>query len=323
MSFRDNLQHLRATRNMTQEQLAMLLGVSRQSVTKWEAERSYPEMDKLLTLCDLFDCTLDELVLGDITDRPLDKASSIPTTKVPQDVTGYDEVMSNFAWKFALGVAIVILGASLALLLSGNRIIEGSSFQSYASALVFVGIAAGLAIILPALFVRGGFRKAHPFVEDFYTSAEKNEARTSFLTGLVAGIALIMLGLAAVIVLQGNVWLASSAFLATLAVGSFLIIRGYLLWARCNLAKYNQISLYKMNEDQIDALDDEKLQASTRRAKRERSSYVIVMCLATIVGLVLLFVPALDAQWWFWLAWPIGGIVCLVIRAFRTMQSKK
>lgn len=36
MSFRDNLQHLRATRNMTQEQLAMLLGVSRQSVTKWE-----------------------------------------------------------------------------------------------------------------------------------------------------------------------------------------------------------------------------------------------------------------------------------------------
>lgn len=37
MSFRDNLQHLRAERNMTQEQLAMLLGVSRQSVTKWEA----------------------------------------------------------------------------------------------------------------------------------------------------------------------------------------------------------------------------------------------------------------------------------------------
>lgn len=38
MSFRDNLQHLRAERHMTQEQLAMLLGVSRQSVTKWEAE---------------------------------------------------------------------------------------------------------------------------------------------------------------------------------------------------------------------------------------------------------------------------------------------
>lgn len=39
MSFRDNLQHLRATRIMTKEQLAMLLGVSRQSVSKWEGKR--------------------------------------------------------------------------------------------------------------------------------------------------------------------------------------------------------------------------------------------------------------------------------------------
>lgn len=38
MSFRDNLQHLRDTRNMTQSELAMLVGVSRQSVAKWEAE---------------------------------------------------------------------------------------------------------------------------------------------------------------------------------------------------------------------------------------------------------------------------------------------
>lgn len=45
MSFRDNLQHLRAERNMTQEQLAMLLGVSRQSVTKWEALGTYQRGD--------------------------------------------------------------------------------------------------------------------------------------------------------------------------------------------------------------------------------------------------------------------------------------
>ena len=69
MSFRDNLQHLRAERNMTQEQLAMLLGVSRQSVTKWEAERSYPEMDKLLKMCRIFDCSLDDLVQGDLTKK--------------------------------------------------------------------------------------------------------------------------------------------------------------------------------------------------------------------------------------------------------------
>ena len=48
MSFRANLQYLRAQRNMPQEQLAMLLGVSRQAISKWESEKAYPEMDKLL-----------------------------------------------------------------------------------------------------------------------------------------------------------------------------------------------------------------------------------------------------------------------------------
>ena len=76
MSFRDNLQHLRAERNMTQEQLAMLLGVSRQSVTKWEAEKSQPEMDKLLKMCEIFDCTFDELVTGDLTGRAVPATAS-------------------------------------------------------------------------------------------------------------------------------------------------------------------------------------------------------------------------------------------------------
>ena len=43
MSFRENLQYLRGTRNMTQEQLAMLLGVSRQAISKWESEKAYPD----------------------------------------------------------------------------------------------------------------------------------------------------------------------------------------------------------------------------------------------------------------------------------------
>ena len=67
MSFRTNLQYLRAQRNITQERLSMLLGVSRQAISKWESEKAYPEMDKLLMICDLFGCTLDDLVLGDVS----------------------------------------------------------------------------------------------------------------------------------------------------------------------------------------------------------------------------------------------------------------
>ena len=69
MSFQRNLQTLRTGRNLTQERLAMLLGVSRQAISKWESGKAYPEMDKLLMICDLFGCTLDDLVLGDVT-RP-------------------------------------------------------------------------------------------------------------------------------------------------------------------------------------------------------------------------------------------------------------
>ncbi|NEG90301.1 helix-turn-helix transcriptional regulator [Bifidobacterium aerophilum] len=80
MTFRTNLQALRARRNMTQEQLAMLLGVSRQAISKWESEKAYPEMDKLLAICDLFDCTLDDLVLGDVTRPATGTADAVNVT---------------------------------------------------------------------------------------------------------------------------------------------------------------------------------------------------------------------------------------------------
>ena len=97
MSFRDNLLHLRGANNMTQEQLAMLLGVSRQSVAKWEAERSYPEMDKLLKMCEVFNCTLDDLVQGDLTDRPYASNSGSAASGWNKDLFGYDELMTTYA----------------------------------------------------------------------------------------------------------------------------------------------------------------------------------------------------------------------------------
>lgn len=317
MSFRDNLQHLRATRNMTQEQLAMLLGVSRQSVSKWEAERAYPEMDKLLRMCALFDCTLDELVSGDLTARPSDAVSSIPSGKALQDVTGYDQEMRAFAWKLPLGAAIVIAGAALTLFLSDPDLVPGG-IHLYASVLVFVGLAAGLAVMLPAAFARGAFRKAHPFVDDFYTVEQKSQARAAKLSGLVAGIVLVMSGLTAAVLLQTDVWLACGSFLMLAAAGAFLVGRGCLLGARCDIAAYNLKSLYKMDETQIDALEDETLASRARRGKRERGMYAAVMSVATVAGLVLAFTPANRL---FLLAWPVGGAVCVALKAFRSARS--
>lgn len=112
MSFRDNLQHLRASRNMTQGQLAMLVGVSRQSVTKWEAERACPEMDKLLKLCQIFDCSLDDLVSGDLTAREEDVAAPEVPAGPPTDVCGYDEHARRFAFRIATGAALFVLAVA-------------------------------------------------------------------------------------------------------------------------------------------------------------------------------------------------------------------
>ncbi|GCD12518.1 transcriptional regulator [Clostridium tagluense] len=62
MSFSEKLQRLRKERALSQEQLAELLNVSRQSVSKWESGQTYPEINKLIILSDLFKITIDDLV---------------------------------------------------------------------------------------------------------------------------------------------------------------------------------------------------------------------------------------------------------------------
>jgi len=65
MTLGQMIQHLRREQGMLQDELAEALGVSRQSVSKWETDAAVPELDRLLQLSDLFGVTLDELVRGE------------------------------------------------------------------------------------------------------------------------------------------------------------------------------------------------------------------------------------------------------------------
>lgn len=62
MKFKDKLQVLRKEKGMSQEKLAEKIGISRQAVAKWETGQSYPDMDKLVALSDLFRISIDKLV---------------------------------------------------------------------------------------------------------------------------------------------------------------------------------------------------------------------------------------------------------------------
>lgn len=64
MTFGERLYELRKNKNISQEELAELLNVSRQSISKWENEKAYPEMTRLLFMSEYFDVSLDYLMRG-------------------------------------------------------------------------------------------------------------------------------------------------------------------------------------------------------------------------------------------------------------------
>lgn len=67
MTFGEKLYELRTKKGLSQEQMAELLEVSRQSISKWESDKCFPEMNRVLFLSDYFDVSLDYLM------RDLDK----------------------------------------------------------------------------------------------------------------------------------------------------------------------------------------------------------------------------------------------------------
>ena len=68
MTLGEKLELMRHKENYTQEQTAELLGVSRQTVGKWESDLAYPETKKLIEIGRLFGCSMDYLLKEEITE---------------------------------------------------------------------------------------------------------------------------------------------------------------------------------------------------------------------------------------------------------------
>jgi transcriptional regulator with XRE-family HTH domain len=62
MAFSEKLKDLRKERGISQEELAKVLHITRQSISKWETGAAYPDMEKMKMLSDLYELTLDELM---------------------------------------------------------------------------------------------------------------------------------------------------------------------------------------------------------------------------------------------------------------------
>ena len=82
MSLGTNIQYLRKLNRLTQEQFAEKMNISRQTVSRWEADEVTPELDKLEELCSMFSCKLDELVRENMSFKE-EIYSKVEIRKVP------------------------------------------------------------------------------------------------------------------------------------------------------------------------------------------------------------------------------------------------
>ncbi|WP_390133658.1 helix-turn-helix transcriptional regulator [Bifidobacterium apicola] len=330
MSFRTNVQYLRSQRNMTQEQLAMLVGVSRQAVSKWESDKAYPEMDKLLAICDLFGCTLDDLVLGDVRHPGSGQHASVadhqepaqtaltahvtmPVQSAMEDVTGYASFSNAYSLRMAFGIALIMLGLAFSGLFAAvgqpTDAQKGLAFLA-----LMIGIVLGLACLILASSARRDFRRRHPYVADFYTNEERSRVYRQTTWELVCGLAVVLLDVglnsAGFLIWGWSNQVRGFVFFLLLALGIFLLVHAGTVHRMMNLRAYNR---------QTDSADDVRGDAYRYEHRISNAISGTVMGLCTLVALTMLFSGNYDNLFgWripFWAIWIIGGVFCGVLQS--------
>lgn len=96
MSFGDRLQAVRRGAGMTQETFAQQLKVSRQAVSKWESSRGYPEIEKIIYICNHYGVSMDELFQDEVPHRPSAETKPEQSNNQPMANPPLKESLGNF-----------------------------------------------------------------------------------------------------------------------------------------------------------------------------------------------------------------------------------
>ena len=284
MSLAENLQYLRAREGVTQEQLAERLDVSRQSVSKWESAASYPEMDTLLKLCDMFQVDMDTLLRGSVENS------------LSEDTAGYDRFMTLYARKIAGGVSAIVGSVALWSFLSALGLSE-----MLGTAMLLLVIAAAAVVFIASGMEEEHFRKKHPVIPDFYTEPQKERFHRRYIWYIAGGVGAILLGVV-LMVLAFTVLperepyesYIGAAFLAVVACAVYFLIYGGMLEDKYNIAKYNR--------------QNNPTPEDRSRRRRATTACSVIMILATAV---FLFAGLAYYKWnWAAIIYPVGGVLC-------------
>lgn len=338
MSFAENLVYLRQHYGVTQEGLAEQLGVSRQTVSKWEAGTNYPEMEKLLVLCDLFHVSMDDLLRGAVS------------VAKEGDTERYDRHMNRYDASIVAGVATILAGVGVNMLLDALNMpgnLESAAFLAF----VVVGV---------ILLILGGmnhseFKRRNPGIEPRYDAATLERFSRRFPVMTAVGVGLILMDVIFLVALSpdDNSLALAHINVEDLIMAPFMLVLavavGLLIWAGMQKSKYNLSELtYIAHRNNLGAdLPPNAVVKSPEQLRAEQLMGVacgVIMLLATIVFLVWGFVPLLSqiggwdgvdkfaikeairsGQGGFavsWIAFAVGGILCAVVCLVGSVLSK-
>lgn len=168
MDLRDNISQRRRATGLTQEDVASRLGVSRQTVGKWESGRATPELEKLVTLCDLFGCSLDELVGrvesehgteadtamldGDVANKSvLNGISVFASPNLPaEEVPLPNGLATRYAAILAAGIWVTTASIGLPSLLFGPSSVENVEVRRIVTVAAALGVCFGVSLVIVA-----------------------------------------------------------------------------------------------------------------------------------------------------------------------------
>ncbi len=167
MSFGDRLQTLRRSCGMTQEEFALQLKVSRQAVSKWESGRGYPEIEKIIYICNHYNVSMTDLFRDEVPPC-IPKQQDENTSKDIQPLANQKlkAALGNFFTNlspanqqlFILGAALIFL---VLLVLFTTFILKGESDQMimkliWAGLLVVCAVGEALTVGLTSIWFAAG-----------------------------------------------------------------------------------------------------------------------------------------------------------------------
>lgn len=291
MGFSENLQILRKKQNMSQEQLAERLEVSRQAVSKWESGSGYPETEKLVTICEIFDCSIDEILKGKISEN------------TNSDKKQYENLMNRFSKGIALAVAIILVGVTIFMYFAGipgtEEIQEKYSIIGIAILLLFVLIAVPIFIILG--IEQDNYKKKNPKLPNFYTDDEIEKFNPKFAKAIAIAVMINILSAIQLIFLYGMEYVDDESTIPVVILLGFTTISVYIyVYFGIQKSKYD-IELYNkiyphINKDGNDLVG--KISG-------------VIMLIATII----FFISGIVFNLWHiaWIVYPIGGMICGIV----------